>query len=182
VLVLAALALGACTDRGAQPRRAVRGDTADQVYSGLSTFITRSGVNVSRVEADSAWMYTAPQIADLKHMKVTFYNDSTGAETATIIADRGIYKMREKSLDARGHVVAVSRGGRVLKTEHLIYDTPLNQVSSDSAWTSTSPQGNFAGKSFVSDVEFKHVTMDRLHGTQKGKGFIIPGPASTGHQ
>ena len=175
LLVLAA----ACEDNGVQPPRTAGADSADQVYAGMTTAIVRNGVRESNVYADSAWMYQARQIFDLKGMTVTMY-DSSGARISTIVADKGIYHTREKSLDARGHVVATSSGGKVLKTEHLIYDTNRNQISSDSAFTSTSPQGNVSGTSFVSDPGFKHVVVDRMKGVQKGKGILLPGqPGAT---
>lgn len=165
----------ACGDSGAiQPRARTVADSADQVYEGMTTTIVRNGVRQSDVYADSAWNYTARQVADLKRMTVTMF-DSSGARISTIVADKGIYHTREQSLDARGHVVATTTDGKVLRTEHLIYDTRMNQITSDSAFTSTSPKGDVSGSSFVSDPGFKHVIVDRMKGLQKGKGMLLPG-------
>lgn len=172
--ILLLLVLTACKDHGVLPRRTAEADSADQIYSGMTTEIVRDGVRQSHVYADSAWMYQARQLFDLKRMTVTMF-DSSGAKISTIVADKGIYHTREQSLDARGHVVATSSGGKILKTEHLIYDKNKNEVSSDSAFTSTSPQGNVSGTSFISDPGFKHVVVDRMKGLQKGKGILMPG-------
>lgn len=178
-ILLIGLVAACNNDTGVQPRRTAGADSADQVYSGMQTTINRNGVRESVVYADSAWMYQARQVFDLKGMKVTMY-DSSGAIISTITADKGIYHTRAQSLDARGHVVATNSGGKVLKTEHLIYDKEKNEVSSDSAFTSTAPEGNIAGTSFVSDPGFKHVTIDRMKFKQKGKGVALPGQRGGG--
>jgi LPS export ABC transporter protein LptC len=167
--------LAACTkDHGVRPRRTADTDSADQVYDAMTTVIVHDGVRQSKVYADSAWNYTARQLVDLKRMTVTMF-DSSGAKVSTIVADKGIFHTREQSLDARGHVVATTTGGKVLKTEHLVYDNLRNQITSDTAFTSTSPQGNVNGASFVSDPAFKHVVVDKMKGVQKGKGVLLPG-------
>ena len=117
-LWLVLLCAAACTKKGVQPPRAAAGDSADQVYDTMTTYVARNGVRVSRVQAESAWVYTARQVADLKNLTVTMY-DSGGAVISTITARRGSYSIRDQNLDARGSVVATSSGGRTLKTEHL---------------------------------------------------------------
>lgn len=178
-MTLLVLVAACSTDHRVQPRRTAGADSADQIYSGMTTTIERDGVRQSNVYADSAWMYQARQLFDLKGMTVTMF-DSSGAKISTIVADKGIYHMREQSLDARGHVVATSSGGKVLKTEHLIYDKNRNEISADSAFKVTSPQGNASGASFVSDPGFKHVIVDRMKGLQKGKGILLPGQSGAG--
>jgi LPS export ABC transporter protein LptC len=170
--------LAACQDRGVEPRRVVSADSADQVYDSMTFDITRDGIKSSRVQAESAWVYQARQVADLKNMTVTSY-DSTGAPISVITADKGVYGMRGQNLDARGHVVAHSSGGRVLKTEHLIYDRGRNRISADSAFTSTSPTGNLSGTWFEADPGFKRVDVIRPKGRGK-KGFVIPGQSPGG--
>jgi len=175
LLIVAALAIAVgCRDRGVQPRSVVSADSADQVYDSMVFNITRDGVKTSRVEADSAWVYQARQVADLKNIKVTSF-DSAGAVISTITAKSGVYGIRESSLDARGTVVATSAGGKVLKTEHLVFDRARNLITSDTAFTSTSPQGNISGTSFEADPAFKYVRVTKFRGTQKGKGILLPG-------
>jgi len=174
-LLVALLVLGACKERGVAPKRTAVAGTADQVFGGMDFNIVKNGLRQSHVIADSAWMYTQRQSSDLKLMKVTMY-DSSGAMISTITADKGVYSVRDQMLDARGHVVATSPGGKVLKTEHLIFDSRRNLVTSDSAFTSTSPQGNASGESFESDPGFKRVTIVKPKNIlQKGKGIRIGG-------
>jgi len=175
ILILCA----ACVDRGVTPPRRAAADSADQVYDTMTFSITRNGVAVSRVKAESAWVYQQRQVADLKNMTVTFF-DTTGATISTVTADKGIYGMRQQTLDARGHVVATSSGGKVLKTEHLVYDQQRNLISSDTLFTSTSPQGTLNGSWFESDPSFKTLTVNRPRGGQRGKGFLLPGQHDEG--
>ncbi|MGH7593736.1 MAG: LPS export ABC transporter periplasmic protein LptC [Gemmatimonadales bacterium] len=165
--------LAACRDRGVAPHRVASADSADQVLDSMTFDVTRDGVKSSRVQAESAWVYQLRQVADLKNMTVTSY-DSTGATISTITADRGVYAMRDKNLDARGHVIAHSSGGRVLKTEHLVYDRIRNLITSDTAFTSTSPKANLSGAWFEADPGFKNVRVTSPKGRGK-QGFVIPG-------
>ena len=170
--------LGGCRDRGVAPPRVASADSADQVLDSMTFDITRRGVKASRVLADSAWVFQNRQVADLKNMTVISY-DSTGATISTITADRGVYGMREQSLDARGHVVAHGADGRVLKTEHLVYDRNRNRISSDTAFTSTSAKGNVSGMSFEADPAFKNVRVSQPRGRGR-QGFPLPGQSPSG--
>ncbi|HEY3934740.1 MAG TPA: LPS export ABC transporter periplasmic protein LptC [Gemmatimonadales bacterium] len=176
-LTLALLVTG-CVKHGVTPHGRVAADSADQVYDSMTFDITRNGVVVSHVVAESAWVYQGRQVADLKRMTVTFH-DSTGAPTSTITAKSGVYSIRLQNLDARGNVIATSPGGKVLKTEHLVYDRSRNRINADTAFTSTSPQGNMAGAWIEFDPGFTHVTVNRPTGRQKGKGILIPGPSGS---
>ncbi len=165
--------LAACKkDVGIQPRRTAGSDSADQVYAGMTTEIVRDGVRQSHVYADSAWAYQARQVVDLTRMTVTMF-DSSGAKVSTIVADKGIYYTRRQSLDARGHVIATSTGGKVLKTEHLIYDRDKNQVSSDTFFTSTSPDGQRFGRALRIRSRLQARPVNKMKGQQKGKGIAI---------
>jgi LPS export ABC transporter protein LptC len=172
-------ALTACVDRGIRPSKAVAGDSADQVIAGFATNITKTGLRLSHVVSDSAWIYQNRQIVDLRKMTMQMY-DSSGLQTAVIVADHGTYSIREQSLDARGHVVATSAKGRILKTEHLVYSQQRNEITSDSAFTSTSPDGNVTGANFTADPAFKNVRIFKPKGGQKGKGFAVPGSRPLG--
>lgn len=173
--LLALALLAACGDRGIEPPVVAPGDSADQVLQGMAFNITAEGVKVSRVEADSAWVYQARQVNDLKKMRVTFFDRTTGEETSVVTADSGWYSQRDQTLDARGNVIATASNGRVLKSEHLVYDKVQNQIYSDTAYTFTSPDGNGSGASFVSDPDFKQIRAQRPGGRMAGKGMLLPG-------
>lgn len=174
-LVLSAmLALGACAKRGIPPRQAAVSDSADQVMGGMQTVITDNDVRVLELHADTARVYQNRQVADLEQVTVTFY-DKGGQATSTVTSRRGSYAIRDKSLDLRDSVVARTPSGKVLRTEHLVYDRVANQVRSDVPFTFTGPDGNGAGASFESDPDFRNVITLRPTGRQKGKGFLLPG-------
>lgn len=173
-LATVAIVLSACGKPGVRPAQANVADSADQVLDSMWTNILRDGINVSKVEADTAWVYQQRQVADLKGLKITFY-DSTGAITSSIVADSGVYSIAEGLLDARGNVVASNPSGRVLKTEHFVYHRSVNEIRSDTAFTFTSPGGNGSGASFTSDIGFRNIVTVRPRGRQRGQGFLLPG-------
>lgn len=174
-LLIGAVMLAGCGDRGIEPPPAALGDSADQVMKGMSFNVTTEGVKVSRVEAESAWVYNARQMNDLKKLKVTFYDKVTGKETSVVTADSGSYNKKDQTLDARGNVVATASNGKVLKSPHLVYDKVQNMIYSDTTYTFTSPDGAGSGASFTADPDFKQIRSQRMGGRAKGKGFVLPG-------
>ena len=62
VVLLVALPGIACVDRGVTPQRAATADTADQVMTGMTRGITRDGIRLTDVQAESAWVYNAADI------------------------------------------------------------------------------------------------------------------------
>lgn len=167
-------AASACRDTGVVPVRGGLADSADQVMDSMRYDIVRNGVRTSRVDADSAWIYQARQVADLVGMQVVFY-DSTGRQTSTVKSDSGRYHFRDGTLHAFGNVEVTTANGSRLNTQHLVYDRTINQISSDSAYTFTSPDGNGSGENFVTDTDFRQVITHRPRGRQRGQGFVIPG-------
>jgi LPS export ABC transporter protein LptC len=173
--LLGLVVLAACGDRGIEPPVAAVGDSADQVIKGMSFNVTTGGVKISRVDAESAWVYNARQMNDLKKLKVTFYDKVTGKETSVVTADSGSFNRKDETLDARGNVVATAANGKILKSPHLVYDKVQNMIYSDTAYTFTSPDGAGSGASFTADPDFKQIRSQRLGGRVRGKGFVLPG-------
>jgi LPS export ABC transporter protein LptC len=175
ILLAGLVLLAACGEEGVEPPVTAPGDSADSFMEKMAFNVTTEGVRVSRVEAESAWVFNARQVNELKKMRVIFYDRATGKETSVVTADSGTFNRRDETLDARGNVVATATTGRVLKSEHLVYDKVQNQIYSDTAYTFTSPDGNGAGASFVSDPDFKTIRAQRPRGTMGGKGILLPG-------
>ncbi|HEY9384692.1 MAG TPA: LPS export ABC transporter periplasmic protein LptC [Gemmatimonadales bacterium] len=169
------LLVAACADAGVRPQGSLQSaDSADQIMVGMSTQLTEKGVLRSFLEADTAYVYQNQQITDLRHFKVRML-DAHGNLQSTLTADHGLYTTYSGKLDARGHVMVESTDGRRLWTEHLIYDKTANQIRSDTAFTYDSPTAKGSGKSFLSDIEFRNLTIDQPKGGQKGKGILLPG-------
>jgi LPS export ABC transporter protein LptC len=181
-LVVAVLAtLAACAERGVTPSRGNVADSADQVIQGMETQVTKGGVLLSTVQADSAWVYNARQVTDLKRVTMIFY-DNRGQVSSTVTADSGTYQMRDGTLEARGHVVAVTPApdSKTLNTEHLVFDKTARLIRSDTAYTFTSASGNGSGASFETDPDFKRIRSWQPKGRQRGTGFLLPGQDTTG--
>ncbi|MEO8479832.1 MAG: LPS export ABC transporter periplasmic protein LptC [Gemmatimonadota bacterium] len=176
-IVLLALGAAACVDRPpapSAPRAAA--DSANQVIQGMSRSITRDGLRLTDITADSAWVFSASQVIALKTVSLTFFDDR-GAVRSTVTADSGEQHENSGLLDLRGNVVAITPGAdaKVLKTEHLIFDKSSNLIRSDTAYTFTSPSGNGSGQSFETDPDFRRFRSWQPKGFQKGQGFPLPG-------
>ena len=172
--VLMCGALAACGQRGIVPKQAAIGDSADQVMGNMQTSITDNDVRVLDLKADTARVYQQREVADLETVTVIFY-DKSGNITSTVTSKTGSYAIRDKSLDLKGTVVAVTPAGKILHTEHLVYDRIANQVRSDVPFTFTAPEGDGSGTSFESDPTFMNIITSKPKGGAKGKGFLLPG-------
>ncbi|HEU4763705.1 MAG TPA: LPS export ABC transporter periplasmic protein LptC [Gemmatimonadales bacterium] len=149
-------------------------DTADQVLEHLQHYITKDGVRQSLVEADTAYYYEAPRVFELRGVKVTFY-DASGAQTSVLTSREGTYHVQTSDMQARGNVVVVSTDGRTLRTERLNYNQATNKLSTDLPFTFVGPTSSGSGNGFVSDPDFKDVTIQQGRGVEHGSGFVPPG-------
>ncbi len=174
-------ALAACAERGVTPSLGTVSDSADQVMTQMETEVTRGGVRVTRVQAESAWIYNTRQVAELKRVTMVFF-DENGVISSTVTADSGTYQMRDGSLEARGNVVAVTPppDAKTLRTEHLVFDKTSRLIRSDTAYTFTSAQGNGSGQSFETDPDFRLIRSWQPRGRQRGQGFLLPGEEDGG--
>ena len=166
-----ALVAAAC-DTGIKPTATIAApDSADQVLYGMSQYVTNAGIQRANVRADTAYLYSPAQTAELRNVHITFY-DPRGAETSTLTSREGTYHWRGGDMEARGNVVVVRTDGATLRTEVLRYNQPRNQVSSDKPFTFDEPTRHIEGEGFTSDPDFKVVTAIRPKGT--GGKFTLP--------
>jgi LPS export ABC transporter protein LptC len=171
--LLAALAavLGAC--RGIKPAAVVERatDQADQMLVHMIHMLTTNGVARAKVQADTAYLFSSTQSADLRTVRVTFY-DALGHETSTLSARTGSYQWRTGDMEGRGNVVVVTTDGRRLETEALRYNQAKDSVSSDVPFVFDAPDRHIEGEGFTSDPSFRNVIAKRPRGT--GGRFVLP--------
>lgn len=179
LLVLCLGTIAACREDAVRPTMSVTAaDSADQVLEGMEHLITNEGVRRTKVVADTAYLYEATQLARLKVVKSIFFNTS-GIETSTITADSGTYQMRDGSMSAWGHVVAVTPDGRKLRSAELRYDARTQKISSDKPFIYDKADQHLEGNGFISDPDFREVVTKQPRGGQQGGpaggGGLLPG-------
>lgn len=163
--------VSACRD-GARPTATVTvADTADQILFGMSYFVTVEGIRRARVQADTAYFHSATQIADLRTVRVTFFNAS-GAATSTLTCREGTYHWRTGDMEGRGAVRVVTTDGRRLSTEVLRYSQNRNEVTSDLPFVYDAPGRHVEGQGFTSDPDFQNVVA--IKPTGSGGRFTLP--------
>ncbi len=170
-VVMGGGAVGAC-DNGIRPTATTTvADTADQTLVNMSHYITDAGIQRAQVRADTAYFYSPTQVAELRHVHITFY-DPRGAEMSTLTAREGTYRWRTEDMEGRGDVVVVRTDGATLRTEVLRYSKVKNQVSSDRPFVFDEPNRHIQGEGFTSDPDFRVVTA--IHPTGEGGKFTLP--------
>lgn len=166
--------LGGCKDKGVTPPvTQTEADSADQILFGLSHYVTELGIRRSLVEADTAYMYDPTQTAELKKVKVTFYDDDGGIKSI-LTADEGTYQQQTGGMVARGHVVGTSPDGRTLHTTELKYEPNSKKISTDRPFTFDRNGDHLEGDGFTSDVDFQNVVVSRPRGVEGGSR-LLPG-------
>ena len=170
----------ACKDDDASrpPVTVMAADSADQVLEGMEHLITADGVRRTRVLADTAYLYEPTQLARLKVVRVTFF-DAGGSETSTVIADSGLYSIRDGSMSAWSNVLGTTPDNRRLRSQELKYDARLHQISSDKPFTYDRADQHLEGNGFTSDPDFRNVVTRQPRGGQRGPtgkpGGLLPG-------
>ena len=165
------VAAAACRD-GARPTEMVTAaDTADQILFGMSYYVTMDGIRRARVQADTAYFYSATQKAELRKVTVTFF-DAQGATTSTLTCREGTYAWRTQDMEGRGNVHVRTTDGRTLRTEVLRYYQARNEVESDRDFVYDAPGRHVEGEGFTSDPSFRNVVARKPKGT--GGQFTLP--------
>jgi LPS export ABC transporter protein LptC len=168
-------AAAGCVNESTKPTLArTVADTADQVLYKMSTIESSDGLRRAIVYAETAYVYQSTQKMDLRQLRVTFF-DEQGKESSRLVANQGLYTITNGSLDARGAVNVKSVDGKTLVTEHLIYDKAALRLKIDTTFVYNTPTEHLVGVSGTSDLEFKHVIVDKPRGNQRGAGLVIPG-------
>jgi LPS export ABC transporter protein LptC len=150
---------GACGQPKVAPM-AVSGtmaDSAGQVMFGVRTLVTADGVLRAELFADTAFVFDENTRYELAGVK-THFHTAEGARNTVLTSKEGTYDTRRANMQARKNVLVVSQDGRRLRTEHLTYTQSRNEISSDSAFTMTEPNGRrLEGVGFVSDPDMRNV-------------------------
>jgi LPS export ABC transporter protein LptC len=158
--IIASVALVSACEGTREPptaRGTVLPDSADQMLMGVAVNLTDGGVRRAELKSDTALMYDQNTRTELRNVTGTFYT-ATGVQDATLTAHEGTYSMRLGTMEARGDVVITSTTGRKLTTPQVRYDPGRNEVSGDSAFRLTMPDGRvLQGIGFISDPDLNSV-------------------------
>jgi LPS export ABC transporter protein LptC len=173
------LTAAACADQGAKPPSGTaEADTADQVLIGMSHHIVEDGLRKIVVDADTAYIYEASHLTDLRVVTVIFFT-AEGDTSSVVTADRGQYRMQAGTMQATGHVVARTPDGHVLHTEAMNYDRATNTISSNVPFVYDKGNDHLEGNGFTTDPAFTRVITQQPRGGEKGKpqggGIPLPG-------
>jgi LPS export ABC transporter protein LptC len=156
----------------ATPPAGFAADSADQVMSGMRTYLTNNGVNQAYVSADSAYIYDASGRADLKNIRVQFYSPE-GVEQSVLTAREGSYWSRTNQMSARGDVVVVrTSDGARLRTDFLQYDAAKAEVTTDRPWVADKGEQHLEGDGFVCDPSFTNCSA--VHGRGIAGRLVMP--------
>ena len=156
----ATVPLGACAKNDLKGTSILQADTADQVLDSVYHVITKDGMRESIVQADTAYYYESSKTFELRRLTVTFF-DVNGAQTSTLTSREGTYHVAEGQMEARGDVLVKSVDGRTLSTDLLRFDQNANKLQTDRPFTFTGPTANGSGVGFISDPDFRDVTVQQ---------------------
>jgi LPS export ABC transporter protein LptC len=145
-------------------------DSADQVAFGSRTLITDAGLLRAEIFADTTMFLDQNARIVMRVVHGDFFN-AQGGKDATMTANRAQYDTRNEQLQAWGNVIVTAVDGRVLKSPMLKFDSRLNQISSDSAFTMLEPDGKeVRGVGFDADPNLNVVNVRRL---DRGRGGSV---------
>ena len=154
---IVAAATAACSKTSKTPVVATPGiaDSADQVLFNTRTVLTNGGIQRAELFADTTYVLDNQTRFDLRRVKLNFTKDN-GAPNGTMTADHGVYNINSRILEGWGNVIITLVDGRTLKSPHVIYNQPINQLSSDTAYTLSNGDKTATGIGFNADPGFTH--------------------------
>lgn len=141
---------------------------ADQVMVGLQHVLTRDGVRIARLQADTAYFYSAKSEIDLRGLELDFFNPG-GLVQSVLRARSGVYNPATGDMRAEGAVeVRDASRDRRLETESLRYDAGQDQLIGTSSFVFYRGATTTRGSSFEADP-----AMDNVRTTQAS--LVAPG-------
>jgi LPS export ABC transporter protein LptC len=164
VALVLGLVVAACTRGEKGPVTAAKptaADSADQILFGSRTLITDLGLQRAEILTDTTLFYDQNTRMDMRVVRAVFFS-SAGAKEGVMTSDFAIYNTSAGILEARGHVVINTIDGRRMVTPFLKYDQRINQISSDSAFTLTTPDKTVQGVGFVSDPDMQNINVKKV--------------------
>jgi len=171
---LAILVAGACVEEpggavtNADPFEGVDADFIDIDYESA---LTREGVRVAWVDADSSYAWDDSTSVLLFGMVLALY-DSVGAPRARITSASGRLNTETQQLLARGSVVMQVDGRRTtLQSEMLEFFPNEGMIRSDSVTRAVIDGSQTSGTCFESDMTFENVTVCDIVGDVPPLGF-----------
>src|SRR5256884_8483210 len=120
-------AVGGACETGIKPTATIAApDSADQVLFGMSQYRTDAGIQRAQVRADTAYLYSPAQPAELRNVHITFY-DPKGAETSTLTSREGTYHWRGGDMEARGNVGVGGTGGATPRNQGVRFNQEIGK-------------------------------------------------------
>jgi len=175
VTLSAAGVLAACSEPGGPPVAESNplADSAEQVMYGVRATLQSMGVNKGSLMADSAFFFEEGTRMELFGVRTRFF-DAVGAPSGELTSRRGTYQSRTGIMEAREDVVVTNRDGRRLTTPELRYVEANDQITSDSSFVVTSPDGErLEGIGFTSDPNLEVV---RIRQASRGSAGSVEVP------
>ncbi len=164
---VAVLVAGACVEEpggavtNADPFEGVDADFIDIDYESA---LTREGVRVAWVDADSSYAWDDSTSVLLFGMVLAVY-DSVGSPTARITSASGRLNTETQRLTARGSVVMQVYGqSTTLQSEMLEFFPEEGMIRSDSVTRAVIDGAQTSGTCFESDMRFENVTVCNIVG------------------
>ncbi len=160
--VLLAAALVGCDEPAPPPvaQVATAADTASQFMLGVTFRIHDGGLLRADVVADTAYFFDDNTRLDLRVVEAVFYT-TTGSRDGVMTSDLALYDLNSQSMEAFGDVLVVTVDGRRLTTAQLKFDRAANELSSDSSFLATGPDGDMGGIGFTSDPGMNRLRVKR---------------------
>jgi LPS export ABC transporter protein LptC len=134
------------------------------VLWGVEHYLTKEGVVQALVLADTAYLFDARQVAELRGVQTTFYS-ATGVEHSVMTSLEATYEGRSGDMEARGDVVVLTTDGRRLETDQLYYTRLTGKISSERPFVFQEPGRRMAGRSFISDPNFENLEAQGVTGS-----------------
>jgi len=158
VLIVAVVALGACTSKKQPPvaSHSPLADSADQIMYNAWFNLTDKGLARAQMQGDTLYFFEDNTRIEAENPHITFFT-ATGAKDAVLTARHGTSNTRTNNMVARRNVLVVSEDGRRLTTQELIYNQQRNEIASDSAFVLTEGDRTLAGIGFRSDPNMKNI-------------------------
>jgi len=160
-LLAVAVAVAACLeDAGDAATTEFAAMNADEILYGVSHNMTNNGVREALLTADSMFSWRDSTVTWVIGLTLRVFDDRTGDEKATIIADRGRLDMGANELKAIGNaVLKIPDQDREIRSDELYVAPDSDRIRSDVPVVMRQEGCEIEGQRFRADLSFREVKL-----------------------
>jgi len=167
LLLVSAITQLSCENDLRDVEKVLANQTMDpvEISTGVEIIYSDSAIVKAKIITPELRIYrTAKPYSEMKKGLTSIFYDKNQQETSRIIADYGIRRESENTIELRDNVVATTREGKIFKSDELIWDSQTHKFYSNKLVSIITPTQVIHGTKFWANQNFTYYEIQQSTG------------------